>query len=65
MKNTKLQVTVWGENVHERTHEAVRKHYPKGMHQCIADSLNQAGDIEARTATLQEPDRCRPRRPTA
>jgi trehalose utilization protein len=54
--NTKLHVTVWGENVHERTHAAVRKHYPKGMHQCIADALNKSEDIEARTATLQEPE---------
>jgi len=50
----KLQVTVWGENVHEWKHEIVRRHYPRGMHQCIADGLNEAPDIEARTATLQE-----------
>ena len=54
--STNIRVTVWGENVHEWKHEAVRQHYPKGMHQCIADALNEAGDIEARTATLQEPD---------
>jgi trehalose utilization protein len=54
--NNKLQVTVWGENVHERQHESVRRHYPEGMHKCIADGLNEAADIEARTATLQEPE---------
>ncbi len=27
-----IRVTVWGEFRHEKTHEAVRKVYPKGMH---------------------------------
>jgi trehalose utilization protein len=53
---TKLQVTVWGENVHEQTHEAVHRIYPDGMHTCIANGLNEASDIEARTATLQQPE---------
>lgn len=52
----KLRVTVWGENVHEQKHENIRAIYPTGMHQCIADGLNEAGDIEARCATLQEPE---------
>ncbi len=52
----KLRVTVWGENVHEQKHEHIRAIYPTGMHQCIADGLNEAGDIEARCATLQEPE---------
>jgi trehalose utilization protein len=54
--SSKLQVTVWGENVHEWKHESVRRHYPWGIHKCIADGLNEAADIEARTATLQEPE---------
>lgn len=51
----KIRVTVWGENVHEQTHKEVQKVYPKGMHTCIADGLNEASDIKARTVTLQDP----------
>ena len=54
--NTKLRVTVWGENVHERKHDFIRQIYPTGMHQCIADALNEEPDIEARTATLEQPE---------
>lgn len=50
-----IQVTVWGENVHENTNEDVRSLYPEGMHACIADALNTQADLEARVATLQEP----------
>jgi trehalose utilization protein len=52
----KIRVTVWGENIHEHTHKAVKKVYPKGMHTCIADGLNEATDIKAITATLQQPE---------
>jgi trehalose utilization protein len=51
-----IRVTVWGENVHEQKHEAVRKIYPEGMHNCIAQGLAGDPEIEARTATLQEPE---------
>ena len=53
---SKIRVTVWGENVHERKSEVVRGIYPVGMHRCIADALNAAGGIEAGTATLDQPD---------
>jgi len=51
-----IRVTVWGENVHEQKHEAVRKIYPDGMHATIAAALGADEGIEARTATLQEPE---------
>ncbi len=51
-----IHVTVWGENVHEHKSELVRSHYPNGMHECIADALNQDVEIRARTATLQQPE---------
>ncbi len=51
-----IRVTVWGENVHERKHAAVAKVYPKGMHTCIADALNQDARLIARTATLEQPE---------
>lgn len=54
--STPLRVTVWGENVHEQEHEFIRKIYPKGMHQCIADGLAEDRGIHVRTATLQEPE---------
>ena len=46
-----INVTVWGENVHERTNEVVRKVYPSGMHAVIANGLSQDPDIETTTAT--------------
>jgi trehalose utilization protein len=51
-------VVVWGENVHEHKHEAVRKIYPDGMHTTIAQGLRELGgaSVEVSTATLQEPD---------
>jgi trehalose utilization protein len=51
-----IRVTVWGENVHEHKHELVGKLYPKGMHGCIAEGLSEDPAIEARTATLQDPE---------
>jgi len=51
-----IRVTVWGENVHEQTHEAVRNLYPCGMHGSIAAGLAESPDFETRTATLQEPE---------
>jgi trehalose utilization protein len=54
--NAKIRVTVWGENVHEQKDPAVHELYPRGMHVAIAEGLAEAPDIDARTATLQEPD---------
>lgn len=51
-----INAVVWGENVHEQHNKIVADTYPKGMHQCIADTLNEDPDINATTATLQEPE---------
>lgn len=51
-----IRVTVWGENVHEHESELVRSLYPEGMHACIAAALNRDPEIDARTATLQQPE---------
>jgi trehalose utilization protein len=51
-----IRVTVWGENVHEKKHKAVSDIYPKGMHACIADALNQDPALKAVTATLDQPE---------
>ncbi|GAA2386513.1 ThuA domain-containing protein [Nonomuraea africana] len=53
-----INVTVWGENVHEEREEEVRRRYPEGMHGQIARGLrDDLGErVRVRTATLQEPD---------
>lgn len=51
-----IRVTVWNEGRHEKTHEAVRKVYPDGIHTVIAGYLNSQPGITARTATLDEPE---------
>ena len=57
-RQARVRVTVWGENVHERTEDHVRALYPDGMHAAIADGLRaQLGErVSVRTATLQEPE---------
>src|SRR5438105_4378103 len=53
-----VRITVWGENVHERTEDAVRAIYPDGMHEAIAAGLREhLGDAATvRTATLDQPE---------
>ena len=51
-----MKITVWGENVHEQTHAAVREIYPDGMHESIAAGLREDPRLEVRTATLQQPE---------
>ena len=51
-----IRTVVWGENVHERKNKVVAGVYPKGMHQAIADALNEDEAIEATTATLDQPE---------
>lgn len=51
-----IRTLVWGENIHERSNEAVRSLYPDGMHTHIASALDMTEDISATTATLQEPE---------
>ena len=51
-----IRAVVWGEDVHEQENEIVGNLYPDGMHACIAEALNQDSNIEATTATLQEPE---------
>lgn len=51
-----IRVTVWGENVHEKTNEIVRSIYPDGMHTCIADALHNLGGMTTTAVTLQDRD---------
>jgi trehalose utilization protein len=52
----KIRVTIWNEARHEKTNEEVKKVYPDGMHTVIAKGLNAENNIDARTATLDEPE---------
>jgi trehalose utilization protein len=54
--NSTIQVTVWNENRHEKTNPAVAAIYPRGIHGAIAAALGAVPGIEARTATLDEPE---------
>ena len=51
-----INTVVWGENIHEHINETVGALYPNGMHTAIADALNKEPEINATTATLQEPE---------
>jgi trehalose utilization protein len=55
---TPVRVTVWGENRHEKIEEHVRKIYPDGMHETIADGIREnLGDgAVVRTVTLDDPE---------
>ncbi|MDD5728982.1 MAG: ThuA domain-containing protein [Victivallales bacterium] len=55
MKNGKINVTIWNENVHEKTNSAVLELYPGGLHGFLARQL-AASDLNIRTATLEEPE---------
>ena len=51
-----IRVTVWSEYRHEKRSERVAQVYPEGIHGAIAAGLNELEGIEARTATLDEPE---------
>ncbi|NJN84036.1 MAG: trehalose utilization protein ThuA [Caldilineaceae bacterium] len=51
-----LRVTVWNEFRHEKSHENVRRVYPDGIHNAIAEGLRLHGIDAVRTATLDEPE---------
>ncbi len=51
-----IRVTVWNEFRHEKVSEQVRRVYPDGIHGAIAKALAAQGEMEVRTATLDEPE---------
>ena len=51
-----IRITVWNENVHEKTDPKVTALYPSGLHGAIAAFLGEEADFEVRTATLDAPD---------
>ncbi|WP_122090708.1 ThuA domain-containing protein [Halalkalicoccus subterraneus] len=50
-----VTATVWNEFRHEREDDVVAEQYPDGIHETIAEFLDERG-FETRTATLDEPD---------
>ena len=51
-----IRVTVWNENVHDRTDERVKAIYPGGLHGAIAAALGKDARFTVRTATLDQPE---------
>ena len=51
-----IRATVWNEFIHERENAAVRAIYPDGLHETIAAALRRDADIEASTASLDQPE---------
>ena len=47
-----MKLTIWNENVHERTEDNVRAIYPDGIHGVLAAALADVGTV--RTATLEQ-----------
>ncbi len=59
-----IRVLIWNENMHEQTDEKVRKIYPNGIHNAIADFL-RCDDISVKTVTqfgegcqITDPENC-------
>jgi trehalose utilization protein len=50
-----IKVTIWNENMHERSNEEVQKIYPDGIHAAIAKGIANP-DFELQTATLEQPE---------
>ena len=50
-----IRVTVWNEFKHEKEEEQIRRIYPQGIHQAVAEFLGKEEDITVRTATLDDP----------
>lgn len=53
--NAMIKVTVWNEYIHEKKDENVKKIYPNGIHNAIADFLS-SDEISVQTATLDDPE---------
>ncbi len=49
---SKIRVTVWNENYHEKVDERIGAIYPSGIHGAIAEGLSAYGDFEITVRTL-------------
>ena len=51
-----IKVTVWNENLHEKTDKKVAEAYPQGIHGAISGFLSGEPGLEVRIATLDQPE---------
>lgn len=51
-----IKITVWNEFVHEKKNKTVKKIYPNGIHEQIAQYLRKQPGFKVRTATLEDKD---------
>jgi len=51
-----IRVLVWNEYYHERISEEIRKVYPNGIHNTIADFLKTEEDLDVKVATMEDPE---------
>jgi len=51
-----LRLTIYNEFVHEQKNDFVKKIYPKGMHEAIAEYMRKEPGLHVKTATLEMPD---------
>jgi trehalose utilization protein len=49
-----MTVTIWNEFRHEREDEAAKEIYPEGIHEVLAEHFRAEGDMQVRTATLDQ-----------
>ena len=49
-------LVIWNEFIHEQEDEIVKSIYPRGIHNCLKDFLNEERSLNITTATLQEVD---------
>lgn len=51
-----IRVTVWNENIHEKSIPEMKEIHPHGIHGTVAAILEEDSDFEVRTATLDDPE---------
>lgn len=50
------RVTIWNEYRHEKKNAQIAEIYPNGMHEAIAAALRKNGELQVRTAWLDQPE---------
>ena len=50
-----MNITVWNENVHEKTEPKVLEMHPQGLHGTVAGIVGELPGVTVRTATLDMP----------
>lgn len=51
-----INVTLWNEFRHEKSHKEVRDVYPNGLHVAIAEGLKDDASLKTRLAALDDPE---------